>query len=222
MVVPRAMYLKFQDGPFSVRTTHGWLAYPVAGTCKCIPWKWLCHRERLVNSTMALSQVQYVFSLTEVLVHSSTVSNRQALHPIEPFRTPRRATLPKWSPVHGLDECNHHHYGCSREACGGGLHSMAHGYATVRVNSQSDALYCPGYSRGYTPSFDRSYFERITTPCPLSANTVYIYSSSCGNNAPRPHSEMCHMWRLTLVIFRGSNGSVSSRQCRVSHVSRGP
>jgi hypothetical protein len=148
MVVPRAMYLKFQDGPFSVRTTHGWLAYPVAGTCKCIPWKWLCHRERLVNSTMALSQVQYVFSLTEVLVHSSTVSNRQALHPIKPFRTPRRATLPKWSPVHGLDECNHHHYGCSREACGGGLHSMAHGYATVRVNSQSDALYCPGYSRG--------------------------------------------------------------------------
>jgi hypothetical protein len=36
-------------------------------------------------STMALSQVQYVFSLTEVLVHSSTVSNRQALHPIKPF-----------------------------------------------------------------------------------------------------------------------------------------
>ena len=182
------MYLKFQDGPFSVRTTHGWLAYPVAGTCKCIPWKWLCHRERLVNSTMALSQVQYVFSLTEVLVHSSTVSNRQALHPIKPFRTPRRATLPKWSPVHGLDECNHHHYGCSREACGGGLHSMAHGYATVRVNSQSDALYCPGYSRGCAPSFDRSYFERIATP--LSANTV-----------SEDRMEVCHLGNAVYHVY---------------------
>jgi hypothetical protein len=130
--------------------------------------------------------------------------------------------IPDMGLVYGLDECHHHHMvvhdgGC--DACGG-LHSMAHGYATVRVNSQSDALYCPGYSRGCAPSFDRSYFERIATP--LSANTVYICSSSCGNNAPHSHSEMCHMWRLTLVIFRGSNGSVSSRQCRVSRVSRGP
>ena len=114
--------------------------------------------------------------------------------------------------MHGLDECNHHHYGCSREACGGGLHSMAHGYATVRVNSQSDALYCPGYSRGCAPSFDRSYFQRIASP--LREYGVRSPDLSFEINALHPDYEMggtCAM----LAIFAGSKCVIQGTTCHM-------